>query len=55
LLINKDKMAFGMSSVTIVKKGWGDEVIKTSREAGAQGGTLLFGRGGFMKIRASLA
>jgi hypothetical protein len=38
-------MSFGMSSVTIVKKGWGDEVIKASREAGAQGGTLLFGRG----------
>lgn len=31
--------------VTIVKKGWGDEVIKASRKAGAQGGTLLFGRG----------
>lgn len=31
--------------VTIVKKGWGDEVIKASRTAGAQGGTILFGRG----------
>ena len=31
--------------VTIVKKGWGDEVIKASRKAGAQGGTILFGRG----------
>jgi len=31
--------------VTIVKKGWGDEVIKASRKAGAQGGTVLFGRG----------
>jgi nitrogen regulatory protein PII len=31
--------------VTVVKKGWGDEVIKASRKAGAQGGTILFGRG----------
>lgn len=31
--------------VTIVKKGWGDEVIKASRKAGAQGGTIVFGRG----------
>ena len=31
--------------VTIIKKGWGDEVIKASRKAGAQGGTILFGRG----------
>ncbi|MGB9929918.1 MAG: P-II family nitrogen regulator [Methanosarcina sp.] len=31
--------------VTIVKKGWGDEVIKASKKAGAQGGTILFGRG----------
>ena len=31
--------------VTIVRKGWGDEVVKASRVAGAQGGTILFGRG----------
>lgn len=31
--------------VTIVKKGWGDDVMKASRKAGAQGGTILFGRG----------
>lgn len=31
--------------VTIVKKGWGDEVIKASRKAGAHGGTIVFGRG----------
>lgn len=31
--------------VTIIKKGWDDEVIKASRKAGARGGTLLFGRG----------
>ncbi|MDI9394722.1 MAG: P-II family nitrogen regulator [Euryarchaeota archaeon] len=31
--------------VTIVKKGWGNEVVKASRKAGARGGTILFGRG----------
>jgi nitrogen regulatory protein PII len=31
--------------VTIVKKGWGDRVVKSSRKAGAKGGTILFGRG----------
>lgn len=31
--------------VTIVKKGWGEEVIKASKKAGAQGGTIVFGRG----------
>ncbi|MDN5310445.1 MAG: hypothetical protein PWP14_1839 [Methanolobus sp.] len=31
--------------VTIVKKGWGDKVVKASRKAGAKGGTILFGRG----------
>jgi nitrogen regulatory protein PII len=31
--------------VTIIKKGWGDEVIKASKKAGAQGGTIVFGRG----------
>lgn len=31
--------------VTIVKKGWGDSVVKASRKAGAKGGTILFGRG----------
>lgn len=34
-----------MLIVTIVNKGWGDEVIKASRKAGAHGGTILFGRG----------
>ncbi len=42
--------------VTIVKKGWGDEVIKASRKAGAQGGTILFGRGtGIHENKTSLA
>jgi nitrogen regulatory protein PII len=31
--------------VTIVSKGWAEEVIKASREAGAEGGTILMGRG----------
>jgi len=31
--------------VTIVSKGWADEVIRVSREAGAEGGTVLYGRG----------
>jgi nitrogen regulatory protein PII len=31
--------------VTIVRKGWGNTVLETSVKAGAQGGTVLFGRG----------
>ncbi len=31
--------------VTIIKKAGGDEVVKASRKAGAQGGTILYGRG----------
>ena len=31
--------------VTIVKKGWGDKVMAASMNAGAEGGTVLFGRG----------
>ena len=31
--------------ITIVKKGWGDEVLKASIKAGADGGTVLMGRG----------
>lgn len=31
--------------ITIVKKGWGDEVLKASIKAGADGGTVLIGRG----------
>lgn len=31
--------------VTIVKKGVGDTVIETSMNAGAKGGTIIFGRG----------
>ncbi|HEY9212834.1 MAG TPA: P-II family nitrogen regulator [Ancylobacter sp.] len=31
--------------VTIVRKGWGDTVLKATMDAGAHGGTILFGRG----------
>ncbi len=31
--------------VTVVLKGWGDTVIEASMKAGAEGGTILFGRG----------
>jgi len=31
--------------VTVVMKGWGDTVIEASMKAGAEGGTIVFGRG----------
>jgi nitrogen regulatory protein PII len=31
--------------VSIVRKGWGDTVLEATIEAGAHGGTVLFGRG----------
>ena len=31
--------------VTIVRKGWGDTVLEATMNAGAHGGTVLFGRG----------
>lgn len=31
--------------VTVVEKGHSDEIIVASREAGAQGGTIIYGRG----------
>ncbi|OPX74591.1 MAG: hypothetical protein A4E40_01224 [Methanoregulaceae archaeon PtaU1.Bin059] len=31
--------------VTIVSKGWAEQVIQASRDAGAEGGTILMGRG----------
>ena len=31
--------------VTIVRKGWGDSVLEATMNAGAHGGTVLFGRG----------
>ncbi|WP_371349298.1 P-II family nitrogen regulator [Ancylobacter sp. IITR112] len=31
--------------VSIVRKGWGDTVLKATMDVGAHGGTVLFGRG----------
>lgn len=31
--------------VSVVRKGWGNAVLEASINAGAQGGTVLFGRG----------
>lgn len=31
--------------VSIVRKGWGDAVLNATMEAGAHGGTVVFGRG----------
>jgi nitrogen regulatory protein PII len=31
--------------VTIARKGWGDVVMVASKKAGAEGGTVVFGRG----------
>lgn len=31
--------------VTIARKGWGDVVMDASKKAGAEGGTVVFGRG----------
>ena len=31
--------------ITIVRKGWGDKVLEASMNAGAEGGTILMGRG----------
>jgi len=31
--------------ITIVRKGWGDKVLEASMQAGAEGGTILMGRG----------
>ncbi len=31
--------------VTIINKGWADEIVEAARRAGAEGGTVLYGRG----------
>jgi len=31
--------------VTIINKGWADEIVDAARSAGAEGGTVLYGRG----------
>lgn len=39
-------MDTGMSLIiTIVAKGWGDKVLEASLKAGAEGGTIMLGRG----------
>lgn len=31
--------------ITVVKKGWGEQALKASLDAGARGGTIMYGRG----------
>lgn len=31
--------------VTIVRKGWAERIVEASKKAGAEGGTIIFGRG----------
>jgi len=31
--------------ITIVRKGWGEKVLEASMQAGAEGGTIMYGRG----------
>jgi len=31
--------------ITIVRKGWGDQVVEAARRAGAEGATITFARG----------
>lgn len=31
--------------VAVVKKGWGDRLVEYSMQAGASGGTIMYGRG----------
>jgi len=31
--------------ITIVRRGWSERVISASKQAGAEGGTIIFGRG----------
>lgn len=31
--------------ITVVRRGWGDKVLEASMKAGAEGGTVLMGRG----------
>lgn len=46
--------AFGSMIVTVVKKGWAERVVKASRDAGAEGGTILMGRGTGIHEKQSL-
>ena len=40
--------------VSIVRKGWGSTVLEASVEAGARGGTVLFGRGAGINEREKI-
>jgi nitrogen regulatory protein PII len=40
--------------VSIVRKGWGSTVLEASVNAGAQGGTVLFGRGAGINEREKI-
>lgn len=40
--------------VTIVNKGFSEEVVEASKKAGAEGGTILFGRGTGIREKAKL-
>lgn len=40
--------------VTIVKKGFSENIFKASREAGAEGGTIIFGRGAGIHEKAKI-
>ena len=40
--------------VTVVKKGWAEVALKASVDAGAQGGTVMYGRGIGMHERKTL-
>ncbi len=40
--------------VTIVKRGHSEKVLKASKEAGAEGGTILFARGSGVREKATI-
>ncbi len=40
--------------ITVVKKGWAEVALKASVDAGAQGGTVMYGRGIGMHERKTL-
>ena len=40
--------------VSIVRKGWGSTVLEASVDAGARGGTVLFGRGAGINEREKI-
>jgi len=39
--------------VTIINKGWADEIVEAARSAGAEGGTVLYERGAGVHERKS--